>query len=366
MNVTAYVLRDIKEKVPVPLNELGYREFFANPDWRRNLISFTSLLYHPARKTIICGLTAFDTDLLYEFNPQTEVFSSLGFDRVSERFEIKIHRSLYLAGDDNLYGATACLHREDQRAEAPGGRLFRYDFRRESFDFLGRPVSHDYIQTIAVDETRGLIYGITYPVFEFFVFDLATRTTRYRQYVGSASHLMAIDDYGCIWSTWSQRTHHLFKYDPAVNKVCFFNHGLMDKTKTGISMYPGAGPVDMMLNGRDGFLYVGLTDGTLARLDPKSAAVETLGKPEGEPRLPALSLGPDGQLYGVAGFNGKCRLFAYHRKSKRFADVGPIEDQNRQESCFIAHDMCWAGEKTLFTGETDTADRAGRLWRCDL
>ena len=25
---------------------------------------------------------------------------------------------------------------------------------------------------------------------------------------------MAIDDDGCIWSTWNARSHNLFKYDP--------------------------------------------------------------------------------------------------------------------------------------------------------
>jgi len=83
--------------------------------------------------------------------------------------------------------------------EAPGGRIFRYSFDERSYDFLGIPVPNDYIQTIALDEEEGLIYGITYPVFNFFAYDIRKKTNRYHQYVGSASHMMALDDDGCVW-----------------------------------------------------------------------------------------------------------------------------------------------------------------------
>jgi hypothetical protein len=343
---------------------MGYRDFTSNQDWKDNLISFTSLLYHPLRKKVVCGLTAFNTDLMYEFDPETEKFSSLDFLAVSERFEIKIHRSLHLDKTGNIYGATACLHREDQRLEGNGGRIFHYDFDKKEYDFLGIPVPHDYIQTITVDEERGLIYGVTYPVFEFFVFSIKNREVIFRQYVGSAPHIMAIDDNGCIWSTWNARSHSLFKYDPAINKIHYFDHTLIPG-KGGSLMYPGAGPIDMMLNGGDGYLYVGVTTGELVRIDPaENGNVEYLGKPCAEHRMPALEIGPDGRIYGIAGFYGQCHLFAYDRNRKSFEDFGVISDG--KDEIYIGHDICFAGENRIFAGETDTEKRAGYLWECRI
>lgn len=366
MKVMHHVLRELSEPVPVPLNTLGWRAFTSHPDWKRNLVSTTSLLWHPERRRLICGLTSFDTDIMYEFDPEEKQFHCLDYPSVSEPFEIKIHRSLALSRDGSVYGATACLHREDQRHEGPGGRIFRYDFQKQSYDFLGIPAPHDYIQTISLDEDRGLIYGQTYPVFNFFAFDIVRRETRYAHYVGSVSHIMAIDDSGCVWSTWSPRTHHLFKYDPDRNAMQFFDHGLPSSSSGAGLMYPGAGPIDMMLNGGDGYLYVGVATGELVRIHAESANVEHLGKPSPETRLPAMAVGPDNRIWGICGFLERCRLFAYDRETGTFEDFGHIKDSETGLPIFIAHDMAFASERRIFVGETDTSDRAGYLWQIDL
>ena len=147
MKTTSYVLRELTDKVGVPLRTLGYREFTSNPDWKRNLISFTSLCFDKRRNRLFCGMTGFDNDLMYDFDPVAESFSCLGYQDVAEKFEIKIHRSLHLCRDGKVIGATACLHREDQRLEAPGGRIFIYDPDAKTYDFLPIPVPMDYIQT---------------------------------------------------------------------------------------------------------------------------------------------------------------------------------------------------------------------------
>ena len=360
----AHHFREISKPVPVPLATLGYREFYANEDWRRNLISTTSLLYHPARRRVVCGLTSFETDLMYEFDPADCQWHSLNYPAVSEPFEIKIHRSLALGADGSVWGATAGLHREDQRAEAPGGRIFRYDFTTKQYDFFGRPTPPDYLQTITLDESRGLIYGVSYPVFRFFAFDIRSRETRFEQYVGSCPHIMALDDDGCVWSTWSPRTHNLCKYEPQANRMEFFRHGLPNSRAAAGLMFPGAGPIDMMLNGGDGLLYVGMTTGDLARIVPPRGEVEYLGRPSPALRMAALEVGPDGLLYGVAGFEGQCVLFAYDRKRRTFDVRGHIHDEDTGLPLFIAHDMCFTVDGRLFIGETDTADRAGYLWEC--
>lgn len=366
MKVTVHKLREIQTPVKSPLSTLGFRDFTGNPDWRRNLISFTSLEFLPARGTVMCGLTAFDTDLLYEFDPATGAFRGLEFNKSAERFEIKIHRSLHLMRDGKVMAATACLHREDQRNEGAGGRIFLVDPATGGYEFLGIPVARDYIQTITVDEDRGLVYGFTYPVFNFFVFDLATRRNRRVDYMGSIPHIVALDDKGGYWATWNCRSHNLFRYDPDWDRIEFHMHSLPHTKDSCNLMYPGAGPIDSMANGGDGFLYIGEAFGNLDRLDPRTGEVASLGKPTRLTRMAALKLGPDGRLYGIAGFLGDCHLFAYDQKKGAFEDFGQIVDPDDGEPLFIGHDLCFAGERRVFVGETDTAHRAGYLWECEL
>ncbi len=363
----AHVLRDIRTPVQVPLATLGYRDFTANPDWRRNLISTTSVLWHPQRRRLICGLTSFDTDLLYEFDPATEQFHSLDYPRLSEPFEIKIHRSLALQDDGSILGATACLHREDQRRQAPGGRIFRYDFAADRYEDLGRPVPPEYVQSIDVDAQRQLLYGFTYPVFNFFVYDLRRRAVRRVDYVGSIPHRTAVDVNGCVWGTWSNRTHHLFKYDPDADQITFFDHGIPGAAGEDGRMFPGQGPIDMALAGPDGMIYLGLLAGQLVRLDPHTGQCESLGQPvPGMIRLPAMTVGSDGMIYGVNGFITECHLFRFDPRNGQCTDLGIIADESTGERLFIGHDICCGDDGVLWVGETDTAHRAGYLWECRL
>ncbi len=367
MNTTSYVLREINTPVGVPLGTLGYRDFTGNPDWKRNLISFTSLLWEPRRKSLFCGLTAFDCDLMYEFHPENGQFRCLDYGKYAEKFEIKIHRSLHLCRDGKIIGATACLHREDQRAEGRGGRIFIYDPETGTYDFIGIPVEHDYIQTITVDEDRQLLYGFSYPVFNFFVFDLATRKTKRVDYMGSIPHIVSLAPDGSYYATWNCRTHNLFRYNPDADRIDFLPCALPHTKESCGLMYPGAGPIDGMTTGPDGMLYIGEASGHLDRLDPRTGKVEELGRPAGtETRIPALQTGADGRIYGIVGFLERCHLFAFDPASGKTEVFGLIQDDRDGVKLFIGHDIAIADQNTIFVGETDTANRAGRLWRCEI
>ncbi|NMA19692.1 MAG: PQQ-like beta-propeller repeat protein [Lentisphaerae bacterium] len=364
---TAYHLRELEKPVGVPLSTLGYREFTSHPDWKRNLISFTSLQYHAKRNSVFCGLTAFDNDLMYEFSLADKTFRSLNFADYAEKFEIKIHRSLHLCKDGSLIGATACLHREDQMKEGRGGRIFRYDPDQDHYDFLGIPFEHNYIQTITVDEERQLVYGFTYPIFAFFVFSLQQRKLLRLDYMGSIPHIVSLDRAGRFWATWNCRTHNLFCYDPEQDDIRFFYHALPQTVQSCNLMYPGAGPIDSMILGNDGMLYIGEAAGNLDRLDPTTGQVVDLGQPvPGETRIPALALGNNGTIYGIAGFLEKCHMFAYNPVEEKFTILGHIHDEKSGIPLFIGHDITLIDEHRAFVGETDTANRAGYLWECQF
>ncbi len=359
--VRHHVLRDIRSAERLT----DATDFQGNAELRNNYVSFTCLLAHPDGK-LYCGVTAFNTDILHRFDPGTGKFESLHYAGVAEPHEIKVHRSLELAGDGTIYSASAGLIRCDERLTSPGGAVFRIDPRAGCVEKLGIPAPHDYIQTITLDEQRGLIYGQTYPCFRFFLFDLRTRESRDFGYMGSITHISALDDAGGFWGTWDPTEHWLFRYDPATARITWFRHGLPGAKADSNIMYPGAGPVDCMINGGDGYLYVGTCGGSLCRLEPKSAGVEYLGKPSATRRMPALVEGKGGLLLGCSGDEEGGNIFAYDRESRAFHPLGPIIDSASGLKLYRVHDMCLMGERTLYVAETDVPTRSGYLWECEL
>ena len=361
--VRHYVLRDYRGAVGSDATELG-------PDQEQerfhNHIAFVSLLFHPQEQKLYCGLTSADTDILTKFNPETKQFEKLDYTAVGEPFEVKVHRSLELASDGTVYGATSCLYGLDKRLDAPGGSLFRVKPGQSVPEKIATPIKHDYIQTITLDDRRNLIYGLTYPVFKFFVYHIDTGEVEDYDYVGSITHISAIDDDGCFWSTWDSVNHFLFKYDPDERNITFFPHGLPNARKEANMMYPGAGPVDCMINGGDGYLYIGTTGGSLCRLDPKTAEVTYLGKPAPTTRMPGLIVWHDSLLLGCCGDNEGSCAFAYDRERNSFHYLGPIRDSETELLLFRVHDLRIADRNLAYVAETDVPNRSGYLWECEL
>lgn len=330
-------------------------------DFKKGYYAFTSLRYNPVDKLLYCGNTNFGNDLLRTFNLETKEFKSLNYQDFGEEFEIKIHRSLEIDNDGIVYGATSCLHGVERRLNAPGGKIFKYDPKADTFECLGIPKERDYIQTISLDRKRQMIYGFSYPVFEFFAFSITERKVKYIQFMDSISHISAIDDDGGYWGTWSTK-HKLFRYDPGSNDVTFFDHGFPEKG--GSLMYKDAGPIDCMINGGDGFMYVATDLGSLYRLDPKTAECTFLGKPFPSTRLPGLIMDSDGLFYMSGGDDYNSQIACYDRKTGRFDVLGTIVD-SQGEKCYRTHDIAKIGNN-IYVGETDNPDRTDYLWECEL
>jgi len=334
-------------------------------DFRQRYYAFTSMGYEPGAGRLFCGTTNFSNDLLHAYDPGAGAFTSVNYARIGEPYEVKIHRGLCIGDDGCVYGATSCLHGVEELSKGPGGKIFRYDPARDEYEVLGIPLPQLYIQTISLDSARGMIYGMGYPVFEFFAFSLERREVVYHQYMGSIAHIGTIDDDGGYWGTWLGRrqSHNLFRYDPQRNEVKFFDHGFPTPCRN--LMYYLAGPIDSMINGGDGFLYVGHESGELFRLDPRSGEVEYLCKPLPGTRMPGLAARDDGLVFGVGGSDRDTHGFVYDRKSGRCERLGPLRDEDAQAKCFRAHDCCLVGD-TLFVGETDNPERSCYLWECRI
>jgi len=351
LKVSAHVLRDFDRSQAAADPSLAYG------------ISFTSLLYNPNDGLIYCGLTSADGDLFYTFNHQTKKFTSLNFKSVADEFDVKIHRSLELDDDGTIYGATAGLHPVTKRLAAAGGKIFRYHPALGKIEVLARPVKYDYIQCIALDRQRKILYGFTYPVPKFFRYDILTGDSYDFDYIGDCAHIPAVDDDGALWGTYTER-HLLFKYHPD-SGFTWLDHGVPSQHRWG--EHEGYAAVDGMMTGDDGYIYIGSTDGSLHRLDPKTAKVDYLGKPHTSSRLTYLAIGPDGMLYGAAGASYQTTVaFRYDRQARRFEVLGRMLDPAINKSCFIVHHVCMTSDCTMYAAETDNPDRAGYLWELKI
>jgi sugar lactone lactonase YvrE len=329
------------------------------------VLAFTSLQWHAGKKLLFCGLTRDDNDLIYTYDPATEEFRSLDFKSMAEEREIKIHRSFALDKDGTIWSATAGILDIDARADAPGGRILHIFPESGKIEAVGRPCPHDYIQTITLDSERRIIYGYTFPVFRFFRHDIESGKSRDFGYMGSIGHIHDLDDDGGFWGLWSFIGHFLFRYDPDKDEIEYTRLKVPFSPFTDPALFPGAGPVDAMINGRDGFLYIGTTNGCLYRFDPRKRTLQYLGKPTESGRLPGLALGKNNLIYGVAGMREPC-LFAFDPKKDTFHILGVIRDDERGAACHIPHDLTIADDGRVFVGETDNPERAGYLWECVL
>ena len=337
----------------------------ADEGFRKNYYAFTSLAHDVESGRLFCGTTNFAGDLLHAVDPATGAFESLGYSAVAEPLEIKIHRSLCVGPDGRVYGATSALGGLNEMAESTGGRLFAFDPAAGTYDFLGAPAPHLYLQTISLDGQRGMIYGMAYPSFEFFAFSLARREVVYRRYVGSIAHIGAVDPGGGYWGTWLGRRgrHCLFRYDGPAGRMAF--HDTAFPTACRNLMYRGAGPIDAMIDGGDGRLYVGHESGELFGLDWRTGRLEYLAKPMPGQRLAGLAARDDGLLIGVGGSDWATFGFAYDRKTGRSEVLGELVGAGGGPGCFRTHDCCLVGDH-LFVGETDHPRRGCYLWRCTL
>jgi len=360
-SIVRHVLSDYRRKKTVNLDDssASVRDKKA---FKEGYYAFTCMVWHPKLKRLICGHTNFANDLLHAFDPKTGKFESLGYASFAEKYEIKVHRGLELAGDGSIYGATSCLHDVNERLKAPGGKVFRWDPATGKFTLVSVPCPPDYLQTISLDWKHRMIYGMSYPVFNFFAFSIDENTVVYSQYMGSITHIGALDNRGGYWGTWGYG-HYLFRYDPKTNTVDFLRHGLPSKCES--LMYPHAGPIDSMISSDDGFLYIGSEKCELYRLDPKTGEVAYLAKPFVSNRMPGLLIAEDGLIYGVGGNDNNVRIFTYDRKTRATRVLGQVVDSASAEPCFRPHDLVKVGN-SLFVGETDNPHRSDCLWECRM
>lgn len=374
----------------------SYRQLASDPAWVQGWISFDAVTWNPQDRRVYCGLNSIDGDLLYSFDPDTGDFHGLGAQRWTDAFDSKIHRTLlHNPNDGCLYFGTSLLHDADQQHEAAGGKLVKYDPRADTYDLLGIPFPHLYLQSIAADWTRGILYAFTYPAELLLRFDLAARRSRVLGYVGNAimfaqPHNAVVDKHGNLWGTYAEtrafdeitgpQPIRLFKYSPDADRFTWFEHGLPRK-KDRVQLVPdpprpaGAesllaqtrhrqdyGFCDSMVYDGDRTIYAGTVAGVLSRIDIETGFTEKIANVMATGRFPALTIGPGGVLYGAGGMNGHTQLVRWDPRSDRIDDFGRLADERTGECPARIHEIAVDDRERIFLGENDNHTRSSYLW----
>ncbi len=396
-SVKAHILRDYrlkgwKEKIE---GRWSYRELCADPEWFKGWISFDTVTWNPHDKQLYCGLNSIDGDLLYRFDPSTERFESMNTRQWADEFDVKIHRTLLLSPKDrSLYFGTSLLHDLEQQHAAKGGKLVRFDPQTRSYSLIGVPSPHLYLQSIAADWERGILYSFTYPAEAVFRTDLASGDSRLLAYLTNGimfvqPHNAVVDKDGWLWATYAETRAfdeamgrvpvRLFKYHPDGDRFVWFEHGLsrkQEKTQlladspapAGASSALGEtrhkddyGFCDSMAYDGERFIYAGTTAGVLCRIDAQTGQVEKLANVTATGRLPALAI-KDRVLYAAGGMKGFTQLIRWDTRADRMESYTNLSDSEIGERPARIHDMAVDDDHRIYLGENDNHERSSYLW----
>ncbi len=387
-SIRAYRLRDYrlegwKERIA---GRWSYRQLAADTAWRDGWISFDAVAWDDNERRVYCGLNSIDGDLLYTFDPATERFECLNSRAWTDPYDVKIHRTMLRNPRDGCYYfATSLLHDvEDQRA-ALGGKLVRYNPRTRAAAVLGVPMPHLYIQSIAADWDRGILYGFTYPAEAVFKFELATGKTEMLAWIGNAimfaqPHNGVVDREGWLWGTyaetraWDETTGQcpirLFKYHPDGGRFVWFEHSL-SRAESGGELLAETrhrqdyGFCDSMAYDGGDYIYAGTVAGVLCRIAIATGAVEKIADVMKAGRFPALAI-RDGILYGGGGMNGRTQLARWNTRSGRLDRYDNLVEPESGETPARIHEIAVAADHTLYLGENDNHHRSSYLWSVRL
>jgi len=401
MNVKAHILRNVKlegwrDKI---VGRWSYRELCADPKWFHGWISFDAVVFNPDDRQIYCGLNSIDGDLLYRFDPATGTFECLNTKQWTDAYDVKIHRTiLHNPYDHCLYFGTSLLHDMDEQQRAGGGKLVRFNPANGSYEMLGVPAPRLYLQSIAADCQRNLIYSFTYPAEAVYRTDLAKKRSELVVWLGNAilfaqPHNAVVDKNGWLWGTiaetraWDEclgvQPVRLFKYHPDSNELVCFDYGLPrwedknpllpDPVRTGVMTKvlgetrhrQDFGFCDSMAYDGERYIYAGTVAGVLSRIDTETGKVEKIANVISTGRFPAMAL-RDSTLYGAGGMHGQTQLVRWNTRSDKIEFFSDLEDKSVRQRPARIHELAVDNQGRAYLGENDNHERSSYLWSVEF
>ena len=251
---------------------------------------------------------------------------------------------------------------------------------------LGVPVQGQGIHTMAIDAKRGLIYGLTYPLGRFFIYDTKTGRTETITFGTTAQHVsnhmvqavevvkdltdftpgevefngklvakgMHVTPDGILYTSgWAGQ---IIRYDPSVKNP-------KDRfTAVGyIPSVPGRqywNALDEIIE-LDGKLFMAASDGYIFSFDPKTNEIGNYGKPVSAVEVMGMAFSPlDGLLYGINGGDdqGVSRFWRLNTADGTYeVDYPAVKVFNLKPMA----DIVSTGDGTIIMAETE---RIANLW----
>jgi hypothetical protein len=267
-----------------------------------------------------------------------------------------------------------------------GGHIFRYDPKKGDvqrytnddsapLEDLGIPVEGNSIYAICLNADSTKIYGLSYPDANFFIFDIARKTTRNlgdifteKVYGGPERHWRSVPraiychpGTGHIYT--SGDNGFLLRYKPESDTLELTWMRLPGEFWEGLKSwdYP---IVEQIVGTPDGRVFASTHDGYLVQVDVENEEITVLGKPRVMRRIRAMEVGKDGKLYMITGeFERSCKLHSFDLSGKEgFRELGPFSvDRSPYYSkrAYQFDAMAVGIDGTVFCGESD---RGGKLF----
>ena len=350
----------IKNLQRIDLRNLGYPLINEIP---ANSTAITSLLTAADGK--IYGGTTGEQAYLFFFDPAINKVRHLG--RVKS--EESIHHSLVEDKDGFIYlgtgknpfveiefsagalgrqrvGNTLWPDIKRHFQDYPGGHLYRYNPAESNqrvklprmecdLEDLGIPLANNSIYALTINPSGDEIYGLSYPDGHFFIYNISAGGLKDLGAVDqrivfrgpernwrSLPRAMICDNWGNVYTSGTDGK--LVYYNPRVGKI------ISTSEKLPSDRYPGEdfsyAVVEYFTETEDGRIYGGTSDGYLFSFKPgASMEVLNLGKLRSSRRLRALTAGPDGRIYMMAGERAgtrPCQLFTYDIYKGGFENLG--------------------------------------------
>lgn len=353
---------------------------------------------------VVFGATSGERCHLFRYDPQSKTLKDLAVIEGPNT----ILKGMVLDGDNIWVGTLLTKHQLYLEGKKRGGtyeeldaNLYQIDGTwntghlykisgihsdRVVMEDMGIMVKGQGIHTMAIDPQRGLIYGLTYPLGRFFIFDTKTKKTETITFGTAESFVsnhmvntvkvvkdltdftvgevefnnklvaraMHVTKDGILYTSgWDGK---LIKYDPTI--VTPQDRFSVVATIPCVAGRQYWNRIDVIKE-KDGYLYMGTSDGYIVRHKIGSNKIINYGKPIRAIEVMGMSFSPlDGNLYGIngGGLEGVSRFWCLNVSDGTFeVDYPNIEVFDKRPMS----DMVCLSNGTVVMSETE---RVANLW----
>jgi hypothetical protein len=320
-------------------------------------IGFTSM-DHPVLEYDMSNGKTRDIGLM--FNPpannmplEDKVHNSLAID---ENGILYIGQGLNIGWDARPYGYSLQKY--------GGGHLFTYDTKTECIEDHGIMVPRNAIHGITYNKETRRIYGYTIPDNHFFRYDIDAGTvTDYGKISSYASHNFVTDSQGNAYGAWLKegiyessemaaknnyilKGSFLLKFDRAKDELVRTKEMIVYGLEHDIFGNVG---IDSWVRTSKGKIFGGTAiNGVIFNITAEDR-IKYVGKPVLGPRLTSMTEGPDGLIYGCAGFP-HMSLFTLNPDTYEIEDLGILSNEG---AFWYLHCIAFGDDGVIYGGETD-------------